>query len=85
MYYYSALQPKDCTHLTQYSIDFGAIKIEHTIASGGAPPRPPASEIYVYSIFKTLHCLKLQYRCVMLHSSTPECQIMCTNSTLIGA
>ena len=50
MYYYSALQPKDCTHHTPYSTDFGVIKIEHPIRSfwGAVPPRPPALEIYVY-------------------------------------
>ena len=39
MYNYNALQPKDYTHHTPYSTDFGVIKIKHPIASGGPAPQ----------------------------------------------
>ena len=55
MYYYSALQPKDCTHHTPYSTDFGVIKIEHPIASGGCAD--PLLQRSMF-IFKTLSLLQ---------------------------
>ena len=79
VYYYSALQPKDCTHHTPYSTDFGVIKIEHPIASGGCAPQTPCFRDYIQNPF-TASCYNAE-TCVMLHSSIPECQIMCTNST----
>ena len=57
MYYYSALQPKDCTHHTPYSTDFGVIKIEHRIASGGRSPPDPLLQRSMF-IFKTLSRLQ---------------------------
>ena len=57
MYYYSALQPKDCTHHTPYSTDFGVIKIEHPIASGGLCPPDPLLQRSMF-IFKTLSLLQ---------------------------
>ena len=80
--YLSVLQPKDCTHHNPYSTDFGVIKIDHPIASGKR--RPPASEIYVY-IQNHFTASSYNADVQMLHSSTTKCQIMRTDSTLIGA
>ena len=51
MYYYNALQPKDCTHHTPYSIDFGVIKIEHPIASGGLRPPDPLLQRSMFIVY----------------------------------
>ena len=51
MYYYNALQPKDCTHHTPYSIDFGVIKIEHPIASGGLRSPDPLLQRSMFIVY----------------------------------
>ena len=47
--------------LSSKSYDFGVVRIKHSIAAGGAaPPRPPASEMYlVYLATKTVCIYKM--------------------------